>query len=333
MNNPAQQDILSQYRDKSVLVTGAGGFVGGSLVHALAGAANRIIRLARTRLPVLEQGDFTMEDVIGDVRDAGTWKKVLDGVDVVFHFAAQTSVYAAAEDPVSDLRTNVEGILGLLEGIRKAGIHPIVVFAGTVTEAGLTERLPVDESAPDRPITVYDLSKLTAENYLKLYIRQGWLRGASLRLANVYGPGPKASGSDRSVLNKVIQQALEGKEVFVFGDGGYTRDYLFIDDAVNAFLLAGVNPENVNGRHFIIGSGCGVALKDAFALAVKQVAAKTGRKVCLSHKEPPQGMLPIEFRSFVADPSAFINATGWRPQVDLREGIGRAIDAMRAMHT
>ena len=274
-----------------------------------------------------------MEDVIGDVRDAGTWKKALDGVDVVFHFAAQTSIYAAAEDPVSDLRTNVEGTLGLLEGIRKAGIRPTVVFAGTVTQAGLTERLPVNESAPDRPITVYDLSKLTAENYLKLYAGQGWLRGASLRLANVYGPGPQASGRDRGVLNKVIRHALEGKEVFVFGDGDYTRDYLFIEDAVNAFLLAGVNPENVNGRHFVIGSGRGIALKDAFALAMKKVAVKTGRKVRVSHKEPPQAMSPIEFRSFVADSSAFTNATGWRPQVDLREGIARTIDAMRAMHS
>ena len=324
-------DIAGPYAGKSVLVTGAGGFVGSRLVERLAGLRCRIVRLGHGELPDRPKGPAVIKDLWGDIADERTWHDVIGGIDVVFHLASQTSAYAAANDPLRDFRVNAEGTLHLLEAIRQGGSRAFVVFAGTIIEAQLTEAGPIDETAPDQPITAYGLSKLTAENYLKLYCGEGWARGTSLRLASVYGPNRGAPSSRRGVLNAVILRAMNGDPVFVYGSGDYVRDYIYIDDVVAAFLLAGRDGEGLNGRHFVIGSGQGIVLKDAFALAVERVHAKTGRTAPLEFVDPPQDVLSIDAQNFVANTDAFNNATGWRATWLLSRGIDRTIDAYLGM--
>ena len=195
-----------------------------------------------------------------------------------------------------------------------------------MTEAGIPTRLPVDETHPDTPITIYDLHKLMAESYLKYYSGQGIIQGAILRLANIYGPGPKSSSADRGVLNVMVRKALNGEPLTVYGKGDYLRDYVYVEDVARAFLMAGANIEPVNSQHFVIGSGQGCTLAEAFNLVAERVALKAGQPVPVTHVEPPTPQSPIEARNFVADTTRFWQATGWKARVSLTEGIDRTID-------
>ncbi|MEO5374939.1 MAG: NAD-dependent epimerase/dehydratase family protein [Alphaproteobacteria bacterium] len=321
--------IADAYRGASVLVTGAGGFIGGSIVAALAGVDCRIVRLSRRELPPLAAALGPVEDIHGDPADGALWARSVAGVDAVFHCAAQTSIYVANSDPLSDLRANVETPLRLFQAVREAGGRATVVLASTVTTVGLTETIPTNESILEAPVTMYDLGKLTAERYLEMHCRLGMLRGVTLRLGNAYGPGPSPSSSDRGVLNKIIGFALDGRPVSIMGDGRWIRDYVYIDDIVDAFLLAGRKGEALNGRHFFVCSGEGITIADVFHLAVERVGLATGRAVPITHTEPPAGMSPIEFRNFIGDSRAFSEATGWRARVSLTEGIDRTIAVYR----
>jgi len=311
---------------KTILVTGGAGYLASNLVRLLADTPCRIVRLDKPETaftPVAGAADVC--DLTGDVRDRAVWERALDGVDAVFHFAAQTSVYVAAQHPCSDLEINVRPALHLLETCMERSWRPVILFSGTVTECGVPDRVPVDETHPDRPITIYDVHKLTTEGYLKHYAAEGRVRSAVLRLANVYGPGPKSSSADRGVLNLMIRKALAGETLTVYGTGEHLRDYVFVEDVAEAFLAAGANIEATNGRHFVIGSGKGHTIAQAIRMAADRVALKTGRRAPVTHIEPPGPQSPIEARNFVADSTRFKQATGWRPRVSLAEGMDRTI--------
>ena len=329
VNGRLNSDTLDNLAGKRILISGGAGYLGTSLVNLLKDVNCHIIRLARpggTRLAPVN-GVAQFEDVTGDVRKRATWERTLEGVDMVLHFAARTSAYAANENPLADLDGNVVPMLHLLETCRQQGWRPTVSFASTVTIVGIPTRLPVDETHPDNPITVYDLHKLMAERYLKYYSGQGTVRGVVLRLANVYGPGPKSSNAGRGVLNMMVRKALNGEPLTVYGKGDYLRDYVYVEDVVCAFLMAGANIERVNGQHFVIGSGQGHTLAEAFNLVAELVGLKTGQRVSVTHIEPPTPQSPIEARDFVADTTRLSQATGWQARVLLTEGIDRTIDA------
>jgi len=247
---------------------------------------------------------------------------------VIFHFAAQTSVSIAAADPDADFHANVTPIRHLIAACRQRRHQPVVVFAGTVTEAGIPSRVPVNEDEADDPITAYDRHKLMAEDDLKAAASQGAVRGATLRLSNVYGPGARGPRQDRDILNRMIDTALQGAALTVYGTGEYVRDYVFIDDVVDAFVRAASHPDRINGRHFIIGSGHGVTIREAFGLVAARVEAITGRRVPVVSADPPAPLSDLERRHFVADPSRFSAATGWHPSWSLAGGIDRTIEAL-----
>lgn len=311
---------------KTIAVTGAAGFVGGALVRRLANLDCTIIRVSRRESPRLTGSlAATITDVRGDVADRAVWDRLGDAA-VVFHCAAQTSAALAAEDPSQDFRSNVLPMQQLLAGCRERVHHPIVVFSGTVTQVGIATRLPVNEDAADQPVTIYDRHKLMAEDELKSAASAGVVRGVSLRLPNIYGPGAPVRSGDRDVLNRMIRAAMRGDTLTVYGAGDFLRDYLFIDDAVNAFLMAAVSLDQLNGRHVVVATGQGHSIRDAFAAIAARVEARCGRRVTVT-SEPGHALTAIEQRHFVGDASRFTAATGWRPACSLAEGIDRTIEA------
>lgn len=314
------------------LVTGGTGYLAASLVRDLAAAGvdvRRMFRGEKARPDVPPTA--SIEDFHGDVTIRADVERAVRDVDMVFHLASQTSVYVAEADPVADLNSNVLPILHILEACRALGSRPVIIQAGTVTQAGIPKSLPVDESMADEPCTIYDMHKLFAERYLKHFSESGHIVGATLRLANVYGPGPPSSGADRGVLNAMIKKALAGETLKVYGSGEYLRDYIFVEDAAHAFTLAGQNPDAVNGRHFVLGTGEGNTIADAVGLVAALVGERTGRTIPVEHVPPPPSLSPIETRNFVANAAAFRSATGWEPNISLREGLSRTIDHFLAL--
>ncbi len=316
----------------TVLVTGARGFLGSRLCSRLQGVGARVMRLGRARSgesgPPSEPGGSL--ELTRDVRDPDLWETLPERPDFVFHLAAQTSVRVADDDPARDWEANVHPLLRLLEACRGTGWRPGILFAGSVTQVGVTERWPVDETLPDKPTTMYDRHKLLAEGYLEHYARREWARGATLRLPNVYGPGPAAGSHDRGVLNAMMRRAQRGEPLTLYGEGREVRDYLFVDDAVDAFLGAAVHLENVNGEHFVLGTGVGHTVAEAFALVADRAAALTGRRVAVETIAAPAGRAGIEERSFVADASRFRGRTGWRPGTSLAEGVDLTLRSFAA---
>jgi UDP-glucose 4-epimerase len=317
---------FGKFHDKNILITGGAGYLAANLITQLREIDCRIIRVDRPGVPFVPvAGKFILRDIEADIRESAVWEGLLDGTDIIFHFAAQTSVYVAEENPQADWAGNVMPMLHLLETCRKKKHNPIVLFSGTVTQAGLTECLPVNEECADRPVTVYDLHKWMAENYLKYYTRNGIIRGAVLRLANVYGPGPKSSSADRGVLNMMIRKALRGEALTVYGDGGYLRDYVYIEDVSQAFLDAAANIDVIAGNHFVIGSGEGHTILQAINLVARRVAIKTKIHAPIVKVDPPSELSLIETRNFVADTSRYTKSTGWKAKWTLTEGIDAGI--------
>ncbi len=322
------REWLRHFDGRTVVITGAGGFLGRRLVEQLAAVSCRIIRVSRTSaLPAAPSSAATLVNITGDLREAALWVRLLTGADIVLHLAAQTSVTVAAADPDADFEANVLPMRRMLQACRDLSHRPTIVSAGTVTQAGLPRQLPVDEDAEDLPITVYDRHKLAAERDLETSVAAGTAAGTTLRLVNLYGPGSSMAGRDRHVLNRMVRAALRGEALTVFGAGDYVRDYLFVDDAVDAFLAAGAHADRLNGRHFVVGSGSGVTIREAFELVAARVGVLTGRVVPVIAAEPPRPLSAIEQRSFVANPARFAAATGWRSSWSLADGIDRTIEA------
>ena len=330
MNMGTQNDSsASWFSGKRILLTGGGGFIAASILELLKGVDCQIIRLLRKPASVWsDPGRAKVEDLVGDIRDQVLWQSLPKTIDVVFHLAAQTSTYEANRAPHSDLDSNVLPMLLMLQSFQECGVKPIVVCASTVTICGLPQRLPVDEDHPDVPITVYDLHKQMSENYLKYYVRIDVARGAALRLANVYGPGPRSSRADRGILNQMVGRALRGDALTVYGRGENLRDYVHVEDVARAFLIAAERIDALNGGHFIIGSGEGHSIGQALHLVAKRVAARTGTLVPVTSVEPPAGLSPIEARNFVADTHRFAAMTGWRARYPLANGIDTVVESL-----
>jgi len=319
------EQILSHFKAKRILITGASGYLATKLADVLKEVDCTIIRISRT--PALDSicSKAKIVDKQGDIRTGEIWEQTLEGVDIVYHFAAQTSVYVAKDDPHADLQANVVPMLKLLETCRNRDLNPIILFSGTVTQVGIVESLPVNETCQDTPITLYDMHKLMAENYLEHYCHKEIVRGATLRLANVYGPGPSGNAG-RGVLNRMIQRALDGEALTIYGKGDCLRDYVYIDDVICAFLTAAQSVDNLNGKHFIVASAQGHTIAEAINLVADQAAIRTKQRVEVKYVEPPSEMSPIEARHFVADTGLFERATGWHSRYSLADGIGRMMD-------
>ena len=323
----SQLSLIGFYHKKHILITGASGYIAWNLIKKL-GECNCTISCFSRNAEKIEKQKVkaNIKVIAGSYNDENKLSKVVKGVDIIFHLASQTSLYKAEKNPLEDYVANVLPMQLLLEACRKEKTCPILVFPGTSTQCGMPETLPVDENVIDVPITTYDFHKLQAEHLLKFYTRQGWVEGVSLRLTNVYGPGPKSSSADRGILNQMINKALNEDKLTVYGKGKYIRDYIYIDDVVFAFLNAPIHINNLKGKHFVLGSGEGTTIRDAFTLVGEIVNQKTGLKVAIEYIDFPNGMAKIEFRNFTAEISSLLKIGLCNEMHNLFSGISNTIE-------
>lgn len=312
----------------NILITGASGLIGTAMIKRLRCNENLIICQSR-REHYDEIGvKWIKHDLLTDSWECLTQFKI----EVVYHLAGQTSSYNAKDNPIIDLKANVLGLLNLLEYFKKHGQYPFIVIAGTATEVGLTDQLPINEGLPSHPVTFYDLSKLMAEMYLKQYVMEGFAKGCALRLSNVFGRRSHSQQRDRGILDKVFSRATKGQNIVIYGDGNFLRDYIFIDDVVSAFIAAAEHEQQTNSRVFYIGSGQGVLLKDAFLKVAELATRLTGVEVGHEYVIPPPSLSSIEYRNAIIDFSEFKKATGWSPQYDFNAGVEAAYRIQKTLN-
>lgn len=322
------KEAIKKYGKKTVLITGSSGFIGSSLARAFFNVDCEL-RLLYHAHPIKVPGKTaaSVKFIKGDITRADVWRGALKDVDVVFHLAALESS-RSNYDVQKDLSVNVAAVAGLLEVCRETGFKGKIIFSSSVNLFGSANSLPLNEKSRTTPVSLWAVHKLTAENYFKVYGLKYGIRSDTLRLANLYGPAYNGKAISNMVVNKVIANGLAGKDLCLYRNRGCLRDYLHIDDAVRAFILAGVldrkPPEN---GYYVIGSGEGATIERTWKIISGEVGRYTGRKVKILIDNKTI-LDPVEYREFVSDPGLFSRKTGWAALMSLKNGIKSTVLSM-----
>jgi len=321
---------VERYRGAHVLVTGALGFIGSQIARRLVQLGAEVTGIDSSQ-PGSGANPFNLEGirdqmrfVPADQRDAEALRELVADQHVIFNLAGQVSHLDSMRDPLTDLELNCRAHLTLLEACRAVNPRARIVFASTRQVYGRPDYVPVDERHPLRPTDVNGIHKLAAEQYHLLYYRVYGIRTTALRLTNTYGPGMLVRTDRQTFLGWFIRQALDGETIRIFGDGTQLRDFTFVDDAVDAFLLAGVT-DAVVGDVFNVG-GIGPASLYNVARLLVELAGRGGIELV---PFPPEKKA-IDVGSVYNDDTRLRRATGWTPKVDLREGLTRTLEFYRA---
>jgi nucleoside-diphosphate-sugar epimerase len=305
-----------------VLVTGGAGFIGSHLVDALlaAGARVRIFDNLATGLSSnLARVAGEVEVHEADLRDLEACRLACDGVELVFHQAALGSVPRSVKDPATTIAVNVGGTANLLTAARDAGVRR-VVYASSSSVYGDSEALPKREGEEGRVLSPYAASKRMNEDLADVFYRGFGLELVGLRYFNVYGARQRPDGPYAAVIPRFFAAAYAGEAPLIYGDGEQSRDFTYVDDAVRANLLAAGAPAAACGRAFNVAGGR--------RISVNELAAEVRR---LAGGPPPLYEAPRagDVRHSLADLAAAGELLGYRPRVELAEGMARTADAFR----
>jgi nucleoside-diphosphate-sugar epimerase len=314
----------------SILITGGAGFIGSSIAERLLAQGERVRILddfstgRRSNVESL-QGD--VELVEGSITDPATVKRALEGIRVVFHQAAIPSVARSVANPVATMNAGVLGTTVMLDGARHAGVKRFV-FAASSSAYGDTPTLPKIETMEPRPLSPYAVSKLTGEHLLRVAARLYGLETVSLRYFNVFGPRQDPKSDYAAVIPAFISAVLRNAPPTINGDGEQTRDFCFIDNTVDANLLAATTERKLAGEVVNIACGDRTSLNQLFAHIVDIARAQRLPGATLAPTYGPTRAGDV--RDSLASIDAARELLGYEPKVRIREGLERTFEALRA---
>jgi UDP-glucose 4-epimerase len=323
-------DHRAFYNRRRVMITGGLGFIGSNLAHQLV-ACGADVLIVDSLIPDYGGNLFNISGIedavrvnIADVRQQSSMNYLVREQDVIFNLAGQVSHVDSMQDPATDMEINCRAQLSLLEACRHNNPRVKVVYAGTRQVYGYPDSLPVTEDHLVRPTDVNGINKAAGEYYHLVYNNVFNVRSCSLRLTNTYGPRQLLKHNRQGFIAWFIRLAIEDREIEIYGDGSQMRDFVFVDDAVDAFLRAGAS-DACNGQVFNVGGLEPTTHRDLVALLIR--IAGTGRYRLV---EWPPDKKAIDIGSFYADSSRIARVLGWRPTTTLEAGLQRTIAYYRA---
>lgn len=309
---------LVSLRDMRILVTGATGFIGSWLAERLAKEDNFVTVLVRpnsSRRSCIQSFEDKLSIVYGDIRDGNVVGQIVKDKDVIFHLAAMTQVISCMKDPVETFSVNLNGTINLLEAMRRSDEGQTLIFASTDKVYGDPISLPITEEHPLTGKSPYDASKIAAERAAYAYFKTYGLPISISRSSNVYG------GRDVNFLRAIpdfVSSAILGKKIEVRGSGEHVRDYMFVDDAVEAFLKMATNITTCKGEVFNFGTGKPTNVAE-LAILISKLTGNTGYDI-LGRQTPGE----IDAQSL--DCTKANEKLDWHPEVELSEGLRRTLD-------
>lgn len=317
----------------NILITGGCGFLGVSLIKKLLNIGSRNIRLI-DNLSVGNRDDLSevckfeeikstdidgspkkIELIIGDIQDLDLAIKVSKGIDIIVHFAANTGVGPSINNPKVDMLVNVLGTFNYLEACRINKISKFI-FASSGAPVGEVDP-PIHEELPPHPISPYGASKLAGEGYCSAYKNTFGIETVVLRFGNVYGPG---SVHKSSVVAKFIRRALNGDILEVYGDGTQTRDFIYIDDLIDAIILA-LEKDDISGEIFQIASNHETTVSEIANKLIVELKNQGIQNITLKNISKRIG----DVRRNFSDTTKARERLGWNAQITLNEGLSRTV--------
>ncbi len=307
----------------SCLVTGGAGFIGGHLVEALVGRGARVRvfdNFSTGRRTNLEAVKDDIEVMEADLRDPDAVTRAVEGVEAVFHLGALPSVPRSVADPLSTHEANITGTLLLLLAARDAGVRRFV-FSSSSSVYGDTQVLPKHEGLTPTPQSPYALSKLAGEIYATQFARLYGLGTFSLRYFNVFGPRQDPNSAYAAVIPRFVSAWMAGDRPVIYGDGGQTRDFTFVEDVVRANLCCLDAPDEAAGGVFNVAWGHRISVNDLAARIRERLGAAEPPR-----HDPPR---PGDVRDSQADATRAREILGWTPRVTFEDGLARTVDWFR----
>jgi UDP-glucose 4-epimerase len=321
---------IGDWAGKQVLITGGLGFIGSNLAIRLARAGARVT-LADAMISDYGGNLFNIAPVrervvvnFCDICDRHAMDWLVRGQDYVFHLAGQVSHVMSLSDPFPDVEYNVKGTVVVMEALRRLNPSAKVIFTGTRGQYGPAARLPVDETAPTNPKALYEISNLAAEKVILAYHQIHGIPAVLLRLTNVYGPRAQMRHSHYGVVNWFVRQALDGRPVQVFGDGRTVRDFLYVEDCVDALQRCATCPAAV-GEVFNVGVDRPTTFLELAELLTRLCEGARWEFAPFSAERKAQ-----EPGDFYSDITKIRRLVGWQPVTSLEDGLRRTLAYYRA---
>lgn len=317
------------YTGRRVMITGGLGFVGSNLARRLVELDAEVL-LVDSLVPQYGGNLFNVSGIekqvrinIADIRDVNSLRYLVQGQDYIFNLAGQVSHLDSMTDPYTDLDINCRSQLTLLEACRQYNPGVKIVYAGTRQQYGKPDYLPVDERHLMHPTDVNGINKMAGEWYHIVYNNVYGIRATSLRMTNTYGPRQYMRDSRQGFLGWFIRQVVENKEITLYEPGTQIRDYNYVDDAVDAFLRAGMS-EEANGQVFNLG-GEHLSLLDTTKLLIEVAGSGSFRMIPF-----PSERKAIDIGDVYSSYGKIQDVMGWEPRIPLAEGLARTVEFYRA---
>jgi len=318
--------VLTQFKDKKILITGGLGFIGSTLCIRLVKLGSKITILD-SMMPGHGGNIFNIapvkndvEIIEADIRDEEIINKAVKNKHYIFHLAGQNDHVLSLTNPFPDIDINIKGSAVLLEACKKNNKDARVVYTGTRGEYGSATKLPVNEETPLNPKGIYELSSLTAQKMFKIYNDNHGVKSVTLRLTNIYGERAQMKHSRFGVANWFVRVALDNGTIKVFGDGKIKRDFVHVEDVVDAILLSPLT-EGALGEVFNIGSD-----KPSCFLELAETIISTAGKGKWEYAPFSAERAAQEPGDFYSDISKARKILGWEPKISLQDGIRRTVE-------
>ena len=314
------------FKDKKILVTGGLGFIGSNLVMRLVNEGAQVT-VVDSMIPEYGGNLFNINEIKDaikvnycDITDKNAMEWIVKDQDYIFHLAGQVSHLLSFTNPYNDIDYNITATVILLEACRKNNTTAKIIYTGTRGQYGSATHFPVTEESPTNPKGLYEITNLTAEKIFLVYNEMHGIKSVLTRLTNVYGPRAQMKTHKYGVANWFVRLAIDNESIPIYGDGLIKRDFIYVDDTVDALLQLALK-EECFGQVFNIGSDYVSNFKELAEVIIDTTGQSKIEFTPFSEERRKQ-----EPGDFYSDISKIYKYIGWKPKVSLREGISRTVD-------